>query len=347
MLKLTQRALYTVSLTDSEYVEEPSAAGEISGSIAGVASVSGTVTLGKRLAGLISSAAQVIGILTVARTISGSISAFADVAGQLTIGKRLQGAIIGTIGLVGSLSIGRRLRDNVDAIADIDGDLSIGRRLQGAISPRIGVDGMIMIGRRLVGSIDAIADVAGTLTVTPPASPWLFRDLFSAASGDIKDRLSTSGHSWTRVRGQFNDSSGKAVAANGSADTLYHTDPGASNRVTTGTINLGGRNYGLGFAARYVDSNNFWLVYVGASGITLYECNAGSFMARASNNHALSNTTDYELVVTCNGTSISASIDGVTIGYTSSFNLTATKAGIFSDYALSGQSISNYRIEAV
>jgi hypothetical protein len=270
----------------------------------------------------------------------GSFAAAASVAYKGAVSYANVGtlAVVASVARTGAVAFANAASLSVAAIVAKFGSVAFVNTGTFAVAARLTRIGSVTFSN--VGSLAAAGEVTA-------GSSYLFEDQFSAASGDVKDRVSTSGHTWIRSSGQFNDTSGKATAANGAADSMYYVaDINASDYESTVTFNLGSRAYGVGPIYRLSNATNFWLYYNATAGSTLYECNAGAFTARASNSHVLGSTTDYPQVTTCSGTSISAVIDGVTLGFTSSFNQTAEGIGMYSDFALSGQTIAGFTVEA-
>lgn len=89
----------------------------------------------------------------------------------------------------------------------------------------------------------------------------------------------------------------------------------------------------VGFAVRYTDINNFWLVQLfpgGAPSWAIFERNAGLFTTRASGAPVITPGQVYRLEVQASGTLIRCSIDGANaISYaTATLNQTATRHGL-------------------
>jgi hypothetical protein len=318
---------------------------QIQAAIAGTTSLSARLSAERRLAAQINSATGISGSLTVHRRITATIASTTGMTATLTASQTIAALIASVTGISGVVTVERRIAALYASVTSVSSVLTVARKLVASIASTTTATATLTVERRIAAAIDSVTGLTAALTTTGP-SPYDFYETFPAASGDIKDRLSNSGDTWTRDAGLIYDDTGRARTNNGAAESQYRSTTRNSNRRDRVVFNLDGKAVSLGLIFRASNATNFWLAYMATAGTTKYECNAGSFIARASNSHTLSASTDYEADATMNGTALAVTIDGVTLNYTSSFNQSATGIGLYSDFANSGHIIKNMRSEA-
>lgn len=89
-----------------------------------------------------------------------------------------------------------------------------------------------------------------------------------------------------------------------------------------------GGNFGGSFITAQIISNNLGTVKIGSS-LFLRSFNSGSITTLASSSVAIAYDTPYLITLTCSGSSISATWNGVTLTGTSTVNQSATSHGFF------------------
>jgi len=132
---------------------------------------------------------------------------------------------------------------------------------------------------------------------------------------------------------QSNKAEGKTYESN---EALAYCESNNADLNVNATVKVqytDGSNYErAGIIIRFTDTDNYWLVWLrpGINTVYLYEKNAGGWTERASATPTINGNTEYPVVVTPYGTTISAFFDRTTrILYASAtHNQNATKVGV-------------------
>lgn len=158
----------------------------------------------------------------------------------------------------------------------------------------------------------------------------LFYDQFIGTNGtNLTAHTPDVGNAWAAAFGTMTIQSNAAYATSGA---YYVADMGQANMVITARLQLDSGN-SVGVIARYTDLSNYWFFYARTGLAILYERTSGSSINRASGDPACSTSTWYDVVFTLNGSSISATLNGLTLNYTSSQHASNTKAGLIINVA--------------
>ena len=186
-------------------------------------------------------------------------------------------------------------------------------------------------------------NAAGTIDDVVAASGGTLNDLlqpvhfssFDAANGTSLDAYTPEvGTGWTEHTGNMDIQSNRANLVTGASKCTVET--GLSDVFINCVLNATVPADTVGLMCRYSDVDNYWLVYLqehaALEKFRLYEVNAGITTLRASVTIGLSSGVDYQVRVALNGTSITCHIaDEEVISYTSSFNQTETRHGLYCD----------------
>lgn len=161
---------------------------------------------------------------------------------------------------------------------------------------------------------------------------YLLRDTFTDADAVVlASHTPDIGGAWTSRSGATQIHSNRATITTGpSIHTIDATKAdffaGLRGRITA----TGAADY-IGLIFRYVDTSNYWLVHIDENdnSLSIFEVTSGSFSQRATVGIAIGLYTDYTLQVLCQGTSITAWLNGANqISYSSSVRQSATLVGI-------------------
>lgn len=169
-------------------------------------------------------------------------------------------------------------------------------------------------------------------------SELLILDNFDGVAGLLSTHtpdIDTVGGGWSFAKGSlwYINGSGQTYASP-SILSIFVIDSGVSDCVITDNITLtSGATLGnRGTAFRYTDVNNMWKVEILSGLYRILELNGGTQISRASKAVTTTPGQVYEIEVTANGNSITATLNGGdAISYNSAtFNNSATIHGIIS-----------------
>jgi hypothetical protein len=157
----------------------------------------------------------------------------------------------------------------------------------------------------------------------------LLHDLFTDTNGTaLGSHTMNVGAGWTVHTGSYTIQSNRAAAGADSADNFATADAGVGEAAGSCLVNLNGSVNGIGVILRFQDVSNFWLIDFAAT-FALYQVQAGVFTLRASTSPGLDAMIDHTITWTCNGTAITALVDGAhQISFSSSFLQSATRFGL-------------------
>lgn len=190
-----------------------------------------------------------------------------------------------------------------------------------------------------------------------PMPVTLIEDTFTDTTGVSLDAhtilpTNTPPTSWTEQNGNWEIGSNKA-RVNANADNSVATcNPGVADCQISALVadtNVGSDTFArsTGIVARYSDTSNYWAITINDVGnkFYIYELNAGSSTARASAAVDIGTGTQYAMVATLSGQTITATLDGANqIQYTSAaLNETATVHGMKT--RLTTSNIDNFKVE--
>jgi hypothetical protein len=182
----------------------------------------------------------------------------------------------------------------------------------------------------------------------------LVQDSFNDPNGTSLDAhtpdVDVEGGGWIEWA-DYEIQSNRAVANGGQYSAVI--DAGESDVIVTATMRTdfaGGREVGL--VVRASDNTHYWMVQLRPTDnkFWLLERNGGSYTERASSTSVAINIgTEYEVVVRCDGQTITATMDGGNeISYASaSFNETETLHGITEDNAVGSEYHENFLVETL
>lgn len=177
------------------------------------------------------------------------------------------------------------------------------------------------------------------LSALPPAPTIFFKDNFTAADlTNLNGRIPDVGPAWVVTNGAWDIMSdhGRCTSgASGGLAGIVAGDAGQANGLITSTIRLAATDVG-GMIFRYTDNNNFWLLRVDrfSGALDIYTRIAGAYTLRAHGVIAMSAGVWYPFSTELDGDDVSCSFDGgAPITFTSTFNNTATRHGLFADEA--------------
>lgn len=176
-----------------------------------------------------------------------------------------------------------------------------------------------------------------------PPTTYL-QDAFTGTNGTaLGSHSMNTGSGWTVHSGTMQIQSNK-LNVSGSGFNLATADAGQAN--ASGSVKYTASVIGSGLTGTLVgrqsDSNNYIAIGVNLTGLDLYTIAGGSYTSRASTGFTVSEGSTYTIALTCNGTSISSTVDGGNaLNYTTDFNQSATRWGVRS-FVGSGGANANY-----
>lgn len=161
----------------------------------------------------------------------------------------------------------------------------------------------------------------------------LLQDSFPDANGtSLAGKAMATGGPWSVLAGTAAVQSNRVEAT--VLEFIAVADAGAADVVVSATVQTTSAGTGAAaVVARAQDVNNLWLVNASFSAqeVQIYERVAGTYNLRAQSAVTLNASTDYTLQMTASGTSLSGTINGVTVNYTSSSLQTQTQCGFRMD----------------
>ncbi len=181
------------------------------------------------------------------------------------------------------------------------------------------------------------------------------KSTFDAPNGTSLDAITPEvGGVWTEQNGNWDIQSNRAnTVAPDPGVYLATVDAGVSDCWIRATVNI---NVAGGVVFRFVDSSNYWFADIvdGTNQFRIVEVSGGGGTPRATAAVSITAGTDYDIVVTLDGQSIVAYLDGATrISHTSSSFLTATLQGMrgqdptdrFDNFHIHARTSSTYDLE--
>jgi hypothetical protein len=166
-------------------------------------------------------------------------------------------------------------------------------------------------------------------------STTVLQDNFVDANNTpLQSHTMNVGPGWTIDKGTFIINNNKAQCTGiGSGPTggRAHSDAGKADvtlsAIFNGTVSGGGNE---GLTLRYTDENNFWLLNLTSTALTLYERSGGTWTQRGTSSASFSDNSNYALQIVASGTNLTCTVNsGNTIAYNSATsNQTVTKHGI-------------------
>jgi uncharacterized phage protein (TIGR02218 family) len=138
----------------------------LAGTVAGVATLTGGLSVAQALAGSVSGTATLNGGLTVTRALAGTVSGVATLTGGLSVTRALAGTVAGTATLQGDLSGSVLLSGDVTGTGSLSGDLHVTKPLAGEVSGQATLSGDIEVSHLLSGTVVGTGALAAALTQT-------------------------------------------------------------------------------------------------------------------------------------------------------------------------------------
>jgi hypothetical protein len=141
----------------------------------------------------------------------------------------------------------------------------------------------------------------------------------------------TPATSWTTTSNKFAINSNRAVGT-ATAACFAKIDAGVSDCIIYARLAVSeNSDHSMGIAARYADDSNSWLFLINPSQnqLQLYELTSTSYTLRASKSMTIDPGTNYDMVVTLSGNSLTVAIGSDSATYSSVVRNTATKCGIY------------------
>jgi hypothetical protein len=170
---------------------------------------------------------------------------------------------------------------------------------------------------------------------TAHASPWIAETTFPQTNGTNLSGASLEvGGTWSVLSGAWSTTTGSYATQTAATDPSYlTTNTGSADVTVTATINDHSAAQTLGICVRMSDNNNGWLADLGSgtNNFQLFEVVSNVYTFRARTTATISNDTDYPLVVTAAGSTISVNFNNgaATLSYGSATsNQTVTKHGL-------------------
>jgi hypothetical protein len=165
-----------------------------------------------------------------------------------------------------------------------------------------------------------------------------FLDNFTGADGTNLTAhtpdIAPVGATWAKIGGSDVVISGNKAASITGSGFVYAIESGVSNFTLTVTVNATSSGY-FGVVVRYSDTSNYWYLLWRKSDNTLqiYKREGGAGALMASVGKTLNLSQDYTMTVVCNEENIQMTMEGTTVSYSSAFNKTATKIGLWASVA--------------
>jgi len=148
-------------------------------------------------------------------------------------------------------------------------------------------------------------------------------DQFNDDNGtELANHTMDIGNGWTEEIHDWEIDNNEAVCVTQSTSSsgILITDTGLADVVIESDITIGdASNFTVpSMLFRYLNDSNYWSVQLNHnnSSLQLLEMNGGSWAIRTSVSHAFPKGEMFPVVVTVNGNSLSAEVDGVSINYT-------------------------------
>lgn len=171
-------------------------------------------------------------------------------------------------------------------------------------------------------------------------------DDFSDANGtDLHGKALDVGGTWTVQNGAMDVQGGLANNASGLGASYATADAGTGDGQIECVVNGVAGSF-VAILFRWADASNYWLARADIDGdlYELVEVNGGAATVRDSEAHTFNDATNYRLVVTLSGTSITCSVPGAPdLTFTSSFNETETEHGLYS--GATGDTFNNFLMD--
>ena len=119
------------------------AAVPLTGSIAAVSAVTGSLEVAKEITGSIAAVSAVTGSLEVAKEITGSIAAVSAVTGSLEVAVPLSGGIVASSAVVGEIQVAAALVGEIQAISSVTADIIVDIALTGSVLAMSALTGIL------------------------------------------------------------------------------------------------------------------------------------------------------------------------------------------------------------
>lgn len=186
--------------------------------------------------------------------------------------------------------------------------------------------------------------------LTPVAAKrTLIRATFTAANGTSLDAYTPErGGTATEHGGDWSIDTNTAMDTTGVGQDLVSWDAGKANvTLEVDLITPAAGAFDAGVCMRVTDGDNNWIVAcTQGSNLRIFQEAATVFTERANGAFTWNNATTYRLKVVCQGTTISAYVDGVLIAsYASAtFNQSATRFGLRENTPANQCRFDNFRV---
>ncbi len=148
----------------------PAAGGPVAlaGAVDAVSSVTGSLSVAKKIAGAVDAVSSVTGSLSVAKKIAGTVDAVSSVTGSLSVAKKIAGTVDAVSSVTGSLSVAKKIAGSVDAVSSVTGSLTVTSEvlLAGSVDAVSSVTGSLSVAKKIAGTVDAVSSVTGSLSRT-------------------------------------------------------------------------------------------------------------------------------------------------------------------------------------
>ena len=168
-----------------------------------------------------------------------------------------------------------------------------------------------------------------------PGPTVLILDEFTDADGTLLSAhtiapTNTPGGSWVAALGSFSIDTNKARVTTNLVNSWALVESGVSDcKVSSVVRQTVGNNRDMFLVFRATDKDNCFYLAFYNGGFDLYTITAGAFVLRASDTPAMAAATDYTMLISGSGNTVTATLDGLyTLSYTSAHQNTATIHGI-------------------
>lgn len=138
---------------------------QLTGTVTGASSISGSLGLSRPLTGTISAVSAIAGTLTKDQAVTATISAVSAIAGSLGLSRPVTATISAASDIAGTLTRIFGIDSLISAVSDIAGTLVAELAGASTVSNASNVSGSLGIDRGLTGEISNSSSISGTLSV--------------------------------------------------------------------------------------------------------------------------------------------------------------------------------------
>jgi hypothetical protein len=205
----------------------------LAATIAGQGTTTGTLTSRAVLSGTVAATSTITGTMAVSKPLAGTVAASSTVTGSLTVRTPLAGAVAAASSVTGALTATAAAAGTIAAVSTVTGTLTIGSPLTGAVAASSTVTGTLLVSKPIAGAVTASSTVTGSLTNTEPGDIALAGTV--ASTSTVSGALAVGAPLATTVAAQSTVTGALTVEAAGQ-NPLRGTV--ASSSTISGTLHI-------------------------------------------------------------------------------------------------------------